>query len=229
MSNRKNRSISNREYRLGSPLESLEFIINNGELILEKLLELQNLYEKHSYPTIKIQENLTAIAYAKQLYIIAMVIGMEHFFKDLLIDLINEELVDLSGLKDKFNLEDIIKLKKGNMNLGELIVKNYNFQNLDEINKIYSKILNVSFYEKLKEVVKTPEYERDISYLRLNENFYPLIHEVIEIRHKCIHDFNLFYDVDLEKLKKYSHQITSLALATGWLLEEYLDIRLKDL
>ncbi len=229
MSNRKNRTISNREYRLESPLDSLDFIIENGELILENLMELQNLYKKYSYPIIKIQENLIAIVSAKQQYIIAMVSGMEHFFKDLLIDLINEELVDLSGLRDKFNLEDIIKLKKGNVNLGELIVKNYNFQNLDEINKIYSKILNVSFYEKIKEVVKTPEYERDISYLRLNDNFYPLIHEVIEIRHKCIHDFNLFYDIDLEKLKKYSHQIQSLALATAWLLDEYLGIRLKDL
>ena len=229
MSYRKNRFISNRENRLESPLDSLVIIITNGELILKNLMELQNLYEKYSYPIEKIKENLTAIAYAKQQYIIAMVSGMEHFFKDFLIDLIDEELVDLSRLKAKFYLEDIIKLKNGNMSLGKLIVKSYNFQNLDEINKIYSKILKESFYEKLKEAVKTPEYKRDISYLRLSENFYPEIHEVIEIRHKCIHDYNLFYNIDLEKLDKYSHQIHSLALATAWLLDEYFDIKLKNI
>ena len=158
-----------------------------------------------------------------------MVSGIEHFFKDLLIDLIDEELLDLSRLRVKLELEDVVKLKKGNLNLGELIAKNYNFQNLDEINRVYSKILKFSFYEKLKEVIKTPEYKRDISYLRLNEDFYPLINEVIEIRHKCIHDLDLSYEIDLKKLEKYSHQIESLGLATAWLLDEYLGIRLKVL
>ena len=34
---------------------------------------------------------------------------------------------------------------------------------------------------------------------------------------------------ELEKLKKYSHQIESLALATAWLLDEYYKIRLKTI
>ena len=227
MSNRKNIAISNRNYRFESPLESLDYIIYSSELILEKLLELQKLYEKYNYTEEKTREILTAIAYAKRQYIITMVSGIEHFFKDLLIDLLDEELVDPPRLRDKFELEDVVKLKKGNLNLGELIAKNYNFQNLDEINRVYSKILKFSFYEKLKEVIKTPEYKKDISYLRLNEDFYPLINEVIEIRHKSIHDLDLSYDIDLKKLEKYSHQIKSLGLATAWLLEEYLGIRLK--
>jgi len=229
MSNRKNIAISNRNYRFESPLDSLDYIIYSSELILEKLLELQKLYEEYNYPKEKTREILTAIAYAKQQYIITMVSGIEHFFKDLLIDLIDEDLVDLSRLRDKFELDDVVKLKKGNVSLGELIAKNYNFQNLDEINRVYSKILKISFYEKLREVIKTPEYKRDISYLRLNEDFYPLINEVIEIRHKNIHDLDLSYEIDLKKLEKIGHQINSLGLATAWLLDEYLGIRLKVL
>lgn len=229
MSNRKNRTISNRESRFASPLDSLDFIIDQSKSILESLIELQDLYKKHSYPKAKTEEILEVIIYAKQQYIIAMVSGMEHFFKDLLIDLINEELVDLSGIRQKFELEDVVKLKKEIINLGELILIKYNFQNLDEINSIYSKILNLNFYDNLREVINTPEYQRDISFLRLNVNFYPLIHEVIEIRHKCIHDFDLFYDIKLEKLEKYRHEIKSFALATAWLLDEHLNIRLKEL
>ena len=50
MSNKRNIAISNRNSRLESPLDSLSWIIHRSELILEKLLELQKLYEKHNYP-----------------------------------------------------------------------------------------------------------------------------------------------------------------------------------
>ncbi len=225
--------ITNRDNRLASPLDSLDYIIDRGEKIVENLIELNNLYKKYSYPTRKIDDNLITISYAKQQFIISMVSAIEHFFKDLLIDLIDEDLVDISELKDKYKLNDIIKLKKGNVSLGELVAKNYNFQNLNEINKIYSKILkskiNINFYDKLREIIKTPEYERDISYLRLTEDFYKIIRDVIEFRHKCIHDSELFFEIDLETLKKFSHEIQSFALATAWLLDEHLNIRLEVL
>jgi len=229
MSNKKKKAITNRDYRFESPLESLDYIIHTGELILEKLLELQELYKENNYPNKDEDELLTAIAYAKQQYVITMVSGMEHFFKDLLIDLIDEELIDPSKLSANFELEDVVKLRNGDLNLGEAIAKNYNFQNLDEINKVYSRILNVNFYDKLKEVIKTPEYKRDITYLVLDEDFYPLINEVIELRHKNIHDLDLSFEIDLKKLEEYSHQINSLGLATGWLLDECLGIRLVNL
>ena len=229
MSKKEKKHVSNRDNRLESPLDSLDFLLNNGELILEKLSELNEIYLEFSYPQQKIEDNMKIITFAKQQYIIAMISGIEHFFQDLFIDLIDEDLVDIAKLKINIGTEEMVELKKNNISWGETIVKNYNFQNLDVINNVYSKILNINFFEKLREVIRSEHYKKDITYLRLSQNFYPLIQEVIGFRHKCIHDFDLFFDIKMEKLQQYAHEITSFALATGWLLDEYLNVRVKCL
>ena len=114
------------------------------------------------------------ISEAKNQHIISIISGLEIFFTDLFIDLIDEYKFEYTQFNVKLDLLDLSEILKKKLTIGQIISEQFNFQNLDKINKAFSTLLNISFIEALKQAIKTEEYRNEINFLVLKDDFYQI-------------------------------------------------------
>lgn len=88
----------------------------------------------------------------------------------------------------KISIQDVISVKDGNLDIEEIVSRNYTFQNLSHVNKAYKKYLNIDI---LKVLSKKKKVNKKI--FRLREK----LEEIINQRHQMIHHFN--FDPDITK------------------------------
>lgn len=138
--------------------------------------------------------NIRKIHYNNSL--VSYVTALEVFLRDLFVILINENKKIkhrfLSGTR-KINLQMLEDYKKGSITLGEIIAREYNFQNLDSIQSAY-KELGLDFYKLLMKHGK-------VKFRTKRGNRVELLKGLLEIRHKIIHDGKFYENIIYEDIE----------------------------
>ncbi len=156
---------------------------------------------------------------SRRQYLVSMITAMEVYFKDTFILLIEKYKLDFRNVAKQtknFTLEEIEYIINNKCSMGEIIAEYFNFQNLDNINKAFSELLSINFFNKIKHYKK---YYTNGDFIQVYPNFYPLLKEWIELRHNFIHDINFnskLTEDDMHKLD--SHIIVFIDV-----IESYLD------
>ncbi len=89
---------------------------------------------------------------ARKYFVVACVSAMETYFKRVAQDFIDFEWIEddlLDVLKqDKISLADLLEINKRELSLGEIISVSHSFQDLESVNRFYSKMFGVSDFIK---------------------------------------------------------------------------------
>lgn len=137
--------------------------------------------------------NIRKIHYNNSL--VSYVTALEVFLRDFFVILINEDKKIkhrfLSGTR-KINLQVLEDYKKGNITLGEIIAREYNFQNLDSIQSAY-KELGLDFYKLLMDHGK-------VRFRTKRVNRIELLKGLLDVRHKIIHDGKFYKNIIYEDI-----------------------------
>jgi len=138
-------------------------------------------------------KNKNLIQEARRQFIITLITSLEVFFKDYFIRLIETEkrFENFFEYYDKkFSVCDLDYISKKGISSKELISDYYNFQNLDNINKAFSTLLNIDFFKELEEYQwwfdKSDKKEGFFSIGK----FYKELNKIINLRHDFVHDIN---------------------------------------
>ncbi|HLC61274.1 MAG TPA: HEPN domain-containing protein [Candidatus Nanoarchaeia archaeon] len=192
-------------------------LIENSRLLEAHKLSMQDLYEnfeqKYSkpkksnihtkqilYPILSLTSdalkgtNLIKLQY--NYCLVAFVSSFEVFFKDTFIELIDkssEYREKVYKLSKKINLKFLEDYKNGKIKIGEIIADEYNFQNLDSIQAAY-KTIGLDFYKLLNSKV---------IFKNRNINTINCIHDLLEKRHKLVHNGKIDNSIDLDEIGDY--------------------------
>ncbi len=153
---------------------------------------------------IESQETVQAL---KNYVIINMVTIIEDTSKRLLKSLIDSNNFKVKNLfqRDELHikLESLDVLKSNELTKGTIIASNFNFQNLNEINYVFSNLFKFNFYDTLLEFCNLPqiiESKNAETYL-MNKQLllknWDQLEEITEIRNKIVHNIN--YDVEYDE------------------------------
>ena len=197
----------NRKFRSSWPFDAHYIKITRADNLLEKI-------EKQIKSRNCIQE-------ARKQFVTSYITALEVYFKDMLLRLLrifgSTRLIEQVRLKfDIFELEKIIKEE---ISIEEVITSYFNFQDLDQINKVFSLIFNVSFFEELK----NQEFKMTNSRLEpfeIHKDFYKEIKSFIDLRHDFVHEINFKHNITKAHLYKYSAIYTFFILGVDMYVEE---------
>jgi hypothetical protein len=200
------KEIKNQDDNLFSYLESQnEYIIHDSRDVLNLVL--------------KNTENKELIEIAKVNHIINLVRALENDLKymfALFIDELNfpyEKIAEKISRKLEFS--EILPLINQEIKMGELLTYFFNFQNLDEIQKLYSNLFQVpSFFEYMKKNIGMDEIAKSIisqieqdadkesmrKYIYLDDNLRRDLDELISIRHNYVHNTKKKVNLDMKKI-----------------------------
>ena len=179
----------NRDSRFNSPFESHYEKVTRADKLLEEIEK--NIKSRHC-----IQE-------ARKQFITSYVTAFEVYFKDSLIYLLkifgNTKISE--HIKIKFEMDEVERIIKEKISMNEVIASYFNFQDLSQIDKAFSSILEVSFFEELKtRKFYVSERLRDF---KLHKNFYKEIKSFINMRHDFVHDINFNKNITRAQLDRY--------------------------
>jgi hypothetical protein len=132
---------------------------------------------------------------ARKYVVVVCVSAMETYFKSVIKIFVDLGLAagDIFNVfkEDKYSLGGLYELGKRRISIGEIISVSYSFQDLDAINRIFSKMLNVNDF-----IVEVAEHRVRIDEDTFGEGFaliddYPdfreQINELIRARHLIVH------------------------------------------
>lgn len=169
--------------------QRMEFPFDN---LIEKIDRTNQLLDKLYSAT----KNQKVLSEARKLCLVNYVTAFEVFFRDLLLMLIKEKVIDSNKLigtcDNKFTLTEVERIKKKKIGSIEIIIATYNFQNLYEIDRVFSTLLNIKFFEELKKYKFIFGDDPD-DYIQLESDFYPTLQDILELRHNFIHDINFHF------------------------------------
>ncbi len=163
---------------------------------------------------------------ARKQYIISLVTALEVYLKETFIRLINKKNLDVSKLSEnidrKFKFNEILFINKKNISVGELAASQFNFQNLNEIDKAFSNLWGIKFFIKLKNYKwYYGKHEKD--FMQLTGEDYQYIKELLELRHNFTHDINFKDFIDIHKIK----YLTNNLIVFIHMFESFNDEQLK--
>jgi len=82
-------------------------------------------------------------------------------------------------------VSDLEWIRKKNVSVGEIICLGHNFQNIDNIEKVFSCVIGEDFTSAIrKHVINLP----DIGEVRVRDDFYQRVEELIQLRHTFVHE-----------------------------------------
>jgi hypothetical protein len=155
---------------------------------------------------------------ARNYFIVVCASGMEIYFKrmaQVFIDAkwVKDDFMDILK-EDKVSLADVLEINKRKLSLGEIISVSRSFQDLESINRIYSKMLGVTDF--LKEV-ETFEVEIKKGRRTTLKNDYPdfrkQIGELLNLRHLIIHHEGFKGVVGLRRLSEMAYNLFAFIFA----------------
>ena len=138
---------------------------------------------------------------ARKQFIITSVTSIEVLLREYFIQLLDLEIVinkfsEQLNKKD-FSIEEMEFINENHISKSELIADSYNFQNLSEINKIFSDALSTNFFKDLKDYeFWFDKKNKKKGFFKLGD-FYEDLDWLINSRHDFVHDIN--YKVKLPK------------------------------
>lgn len=110
-----------------------------------------------------------------------------------------EKLVD-----KRFSFQDLIIISHDEIQLCDLVIENNNFQNLDNVNKVFSTVIKEHFFDSLNNLefeVWTTGKNSKKYVLTLHENWYQELDEYLKLRHNLTHDFNPKLKIDRDRIE----------------------------
>ncbi|EQB64612.1 MAG: hypothetical protein AMDU3_IPLC00004G0190 [Thermoplasmatales archaeon I-plasma] len=156
---------------------------------------------------------------------IRMVTGFEVYFKDMLLDLVTRrrKLSNIVDQDDVISFKDLLDRRSKTFTIKQLmnysILQKYNFLDLDDIEKAFSRALKISFFEVIKNnavrisesgVVKVIPYaKRGTEDFYLPQDFYPKIKKIILQRHSYVHDINRKIRPSFKRISEENDEIFS--------------------
>ncbi|KYK35109.1 MAG: hypothetical protein AYK18_13520 [Theionarchaea archaeon DG-70] len=161
---------------------------------------------------------------ARKNFIVNCVTALEVFLRDMIEGLIDMNVIDQKRinefLNDKITLKEAWEIfSERNITLGEIISATCSFQNLHQINSIFSKLFDQDFLEEINRF--EVEREDGNSKFTLRED-YPewqkRIAEMFELRHKFVHQISLKDRLGINRLGELWENFSAFADA----IESYL-------
>ncbi len=185
------------DYKKFSPLEKgISIVASNS---LEKLSQINNCltgYKNEISDSLEAisHENIRAILITKDPSVLLynslmpfLVSILEYFFGQCFANYIkyeaNSKLL-LSDEKIKIDISEVISILAKENSLEQIVLKSYNFQNLESINKAFKKYLSI-------EVMAVLSKKKKIN----GKNFRILtkVQEILEARHRFVHELDIDY------------------------------------
>lgn len=152
---------------------------------------------------VEINQNAAFNEEFKEYVILKLVTLIEFTLKELVHTFVDKNSIDISKL---FSKNDIAKIKNEfkNVTNGEIVVMNFNFQNIEKIGFVFNRLLGINFFESLKEFLSDPAKTGAYDLLSLTSfrNSNSLVsnwedfQQMFEIRNKIAH--NIRQDVKFE-------------------------------
>lgn len=180
------------------------------KLFLDKICDLNSAYNFYNITLTRLDEILVELnqntKFAeefKEYVILKLVTLIEFTLKELVRTFVDKNSIDISKL---FSKNDITKIKNEfkNVTIGEIVVMNFNFQNIEKIGFVFNRLLGINFFESLKEFLSDPAKTgaHDLLALQSFRNSNSLVsnwedfQQMFEIRNKIAH--NIRQDVKFE-------------------------------
>jgi len=201
----------NRKFRSNWPWESYYQKSTRADNLLE---EIENKIKSRKC----IQE-------ARKQSVTSYITAFEVYFKDTLLELLemfgNNKIIE--QIKLKFDVQEVERVIKEKVSINEVIASYFNFQDLDQINKAFSLIFDVSFFEELKNrEFKIPNSK--LSPFKIHKNFYKELKSFIDLRHDFVHDINFKKNITKAQLDKYTDIYSFFIIA----VDMYVDEKIRD-
>lgn len=160
----------------------------------------------------------------KNYLVIRLVTVLETFFRNKTIKIIDENNFEISGLFNKgeltIALSDFEEIQKTEFTKGRIVATNFNFQNINEINFVYSKLLGVDFLETVKQATTLKELldngtevTRDLL-PSLYSNWTELL-GIFQIRNEIIHNIRSVNDIEKDSehvVRFFNHCLAFLSM-----------------
>lgn len=174
--------------------------------------------------------NTDCIQEAYLQYIISSITAFEVYFKDIfaaIFILCNDDIIypRCRGLVDiKYSMDDIIDLRK--YDIYELMLRSLNFQNLSEIERVFSKVLDQKGI--FSELERRKTFKTGAIAFELQENFYNGLKQYINLRHEFVHDFNPELLIEKKNINQYQDNMILFIVAFDiFVHKEFIEKHLK--
>lgn len=156
-------------------------------------------------------------------YIIADVTAFEIYFRDLFhatfIYCEDERkfLAKCEKLIDKkFDFSDLVIISHDKIELCDIIIEHQKFQNLTNLDKVFSTVIKDHFFESLNnrefEVRASKDDEKPIR-IRLKPDWYKKLDEYLKLRHNLTHDYNSKLKINNDKIAELHENLFNIIAA----------------
>ncbi len=194
------KSRQNMKYRQDRPYHNFRLKTSKSEKFLKKTLATFG--------------DSATVREALSQFVISDISAFEVYFKDVFCEVFeflkeDTELIQRCAkakLVDRtFTLDDLIIITNDKIKISEIILGCQNFQNLDNINKVFSVIVDEKIFDLLNNnnfyrgEPKFPEKLKKYS-MSIRSDWYPLMQEYLELRHTLIHDYTPRKKMNVERI-----------------------------
>ena len=201
----------NRKFRSNWPWESYYQKTTRADNLLEEIE--RKIKSRHC-----IQE-------ARKQFVTTYITAVEVYFKDNISELLgifgNNKIIE--QIKIKFDMSEVEKIINEKVSINEIIPSYFNFQDLDQINKAFSLIFDISFFEDLK----NREFkisDSDLKPFKIHKNFYSALRNFINLRHDFVHDLNFKKSITRDQLNRYTYIFSFFILG----VDIYFNEKIKE-
>ncbi|MGD0080559.1 MAG: HEPN domain-containing protein [Methanoregula sp.] len=203
---------SNRKYRRDHSFTNFRIKTNRSGRLLNKI------YKKI--------DDKTCLKEALCQFVISDITAFEVYFRDIFLAMFSfckndkELLSRCTKLIDKnFNIEDLVIINSDEIGIPLLILGFQNFQNLKNIEKVFSTITQ----QKIFELLDTNEFYKGkpegYDSHPLDKNWYSKLEEYLELRHNLTHDFNPRLKIELDRVVELHENLLAFIIAMDICLE----------
>lgn len=169
---------------------------------------------------------------ARKHAVIVCVSAMETYFKNVARAFIDRRWVAddfLSTLKDnKFTLSDLSEIGKEKISIGEIVSVSQSFQNLEMINRIYTKMFGVGDFILEVESFKVETEEEEFVLKGSYPDFRREIEEMIRLRHLIVHHEGV-RRLGIERLGEMWRNLNAFVIAADSYILERVPVEGIDL
>lgn len=179
-----------------------------------------NDFESINIILMLLDEDQTTFKMITRQFLVYLVTLVEVFLKDLYIlavDIFNFKFeINNNLIEKKFKITDLQYIIQKDLTLGEIIAEFTNFQNLNNIKKVYSNLFGLDIFEELKKI-ELPEW---VTELEIPSKFYFNLENMINLRHKIIHEKSADIKLSSEDLNSHVLHLTIFGLSISGLVYE---------
>jgi len=216
-----------------TPIVNIKKMMNIDEIKTD-LDGISDLFKKHLDPISTAIEKCTESEVRKILinyFLIHFVSIIENFCKNKVISLIDDNDLDINSLFSRnemvINIETINEIKKKGFTKGRLTAINFNFQNPDDINYVFSRLFSINLFETIFGYVEIKNNKKDDEITLMLKDLIKKWDEFLklfDIRNQIVHslksiDYEKFNNDKLDKIFFQGYQfLIQIDLITAWMI-----------